>query len=1080
MRRQVLLLLFSLFAIVGFAQQRTVTGTVVSAEDGLPVIGASVHVKGTSQGATTDLDGKYSIKVNENASLTFSYVGMQPKTVQVGNQSVINVTLTSSSTQLDEVVVTAMGIREEKKKLNFAVQSLNADEVTAGQSANFVNSLQGKIAGVQVSGSGGSPNSSSQIIIRAISSINSGQNNEPLFIIDGMPMRGGGSSAGDINPNDIESIDILKDAASAALYGARGAAGVIIITTKSGKNRDAEITVDAKWGANTRAVQDYDVITDPGEYYEAYYAQFANYGAANGLSGDQLNTWANNIMLKNLGYNIYTVPDGQQLIGTDGKLNPNATLGRTFTRNGKNYYMTNDDWNDVAYNTAMRQEYTLTARGASDRASFYTSLGYLKDDGVIDASSYERISARIKADYQAKSWLKLGVNAQYLHSKQESSPNLDASMSSGNLMYYTAMIAPIYPVYVRMMGDDGKPYIATDQYGHKMYDYGTLTGPYGITRGFSQSGNPLGSNMYNKNEQGLNQINGTFTADVTFTPWLKLNVTSNVVYSMLDQMIYTNSFEGPSAAEGGRLEKSNTAYLRTNNTQTLTFMKSFGLHNVDALIGHEYYYTNNNYLGAKARAEFSPYIQQIDAYANKYDASSYLKKYNVEGFFGRAQYNYNNRYFASLSYRRDASSYFAKNHRWGSFWSVGGAWIVSKEKWFNAPFVDELKLKASIGQQGNDNIGSFAYTDLYNLTPASSTVVSPSFYRIGNEDITWETTTNFNAGVEFSLFKGRLTGALDVYTKKTSDLLFWLSVPESNGSRGYYGNLGDIRNTGVELSLTGAIVRTKDIDWSVTANFSHNSTKVLKLPESKIADNGGFAEANPARNFRYWYREGGPLYNAFMPKYAGVNENGEALYWKDTELNEANPGTKPGKNLSETTTNYDEATYYEQGSLLPKLYGGFSTSFRYKAFDVNMVFDYQLGGKVFDQAYAELMANAANGGSASYGKAIHKDWTKSWSADNLNSNLPRWQYGDQYQCARSDRFLTSARYLNFQSFSLGYTLPKGLIPQVSKVRIYCMGENLCFWSARKGLDPRYSYDGSGYTGVYSPTRNISGGIQVTF
>lgn len=1074
MEKRLSMLLATLFLCIGMVLAQTkVSGVVTSAEDGEPVVGASIKVVGTNTGTVTDVDGMFQLQTTNGARLEVSYIGMKSATVK--SAANMKITLLPDDHALDEVMVVAFGTA---KKSAFTGSAAVVDSKVLSQkvTTNVADALAGSVPGLQLRGATGQPGSDSNgFKIRGIASMYASTN--PLVIVDGAPYPDNLSS---IPTDDIESVTVLKDAASAALYGARGAAGVIIITTKSGKNRDAEITVDAKWGANTRAVQDYDVITDPGEYYEAYYAQFANYGAANGKTGADLNTWANNIMLKNLGYNIYTVPDGQQLIGTDGKLNPNATLGRTFTRNGKNYYMTNDDWNDVAYNTAMRQEYTLTARGASDRASFYTSLGYLKDDGVIDASSYERISARIKADYQAKSWLKLGVNAQYLHSKQESSPNLDASMAAGNLMYYTAMIAPIYPVYVRMMGDDGKPYIATDQYGHKMYDYGVLTGPYGITRGFSQSGNPLGSNLYNKNEQGLNQINGTFTADVTFTPWLKLNVTSNVVYSMLDQMIYTNSFEGPSAAEGGRLEKSNTAYLRTNNTQTLTFMKSFGLHNVDALIGHEYYYTTNNYLGAKARAEFSPYIQQIDAYANKYDASSYLKKYNVEGYFGRAQYNYDNRYFASLSYRRDASSYFAKNHRWGSFWSVGGAWIVSKEKWFNAPFVDELKLKASIGQQGNDNIGSFAYTDLYNLTPASSTVVSPSFYRIGNEDITWETTTNFNAGVEFSLFKGRLTGALDVYTKKTSDLLFWLSVPESNGSRGYYGNLGDIRNTGVELSLTGAIVRTKDIDWSVTANFSHNSTKVLKLPESKIKDNGGFAEANPAKNFRYWYREGGPLYNAFMPKYAGVNENGEALYWKDTELNEANPGTKPGKNLSETTTNYNEATYYEQGSLLPKLYGGFSTSFRYKAFDVNMVFDYQLGGKVFDQAYAELMANAANGGSASYGKAIHKDWTKSWSADNLNSNLPRWQYGDQYQCARSDRFLTSARYLNFQSFSLGYTLPKGLIPQVSKVRIYCMGENLCFWSARKGLDPRYSYDGSGYTGVYSPTRNISGGIQVTF
>jgi len=498
------------------------------------------------------------------------------------------------------------------------------------------------------------------------------------------------------------------------------------------------------------------------------------------------------------------------------------------------------------------------------------------------------------------------------------------------------------------------------------------------------------------------------------------------------------------------------------------------------MLGHEYYKSKGGYLAAIAEGGFSPAIEEIDAFAYKKDGSSYTSYYNVEGWFGRAQYNYAERYFASLSYRRDASSRFAKENRWGNFWSIGAAWLINKESFFDVDWVDELKLKASVGQQGNDNIGSYAYIDLYSLSKSSNTQMSPTFSLKGNKDITWETTTNLNVGLEFSLFKSRLTGSLDFYSKKTADLLFWLSLPESQGTRGYYSNIGDIRNNGFELTLTGAIIRTKDIDWTVTANLSHNSTKVLKLPEQKTAQYGGFKDSNPAKNFQYWYREGGPLYNAFLPDYAGVNEQGEALYWVDAAIdgNTTTPGVQPGKNHDYTTTDFTKASYYEQGSLLPKVFGGFSTSFRYKGFDATATFDYQLGGKVYDQMYATLMAPCVSGGDA--GSAIHKDIFNAWSPNNTSSNIPRWQYGDDYTAAKSNRFLTSAKYLNFQSFTIGYSLPKGLIPLVANVRFYCVGENLCFWSARKGLDPRYSYDGNGYTGTYSPTRNISGGIQVTF
>lgn len=1073
------MLMTSLFLLVGGVLAQThVSGTVVGSEDGEPIIGASVIVAGTHTGTVTDVDGHFEFTIPQGASnkLVVSYVGMVSQTVQ-GKEN-MKVALKSNQHNLDEVMVVAFGT-EKKSAFTGSAAVVNSEDLSKKITTNVADALVGSVPGLQIRGASGQPGSSSTsgINIRGISSIYA--DTEPLVIVDGAPYPGNLSA---IPAEDIEQVTVLKDAASAALYGARGASGVIIITTKSGRNQKATVSVDAKWGSNSRAVQDYDVIKDPGQYYEVNYAQLYNrYFYINGLSAADANARANSALLSNLQYNVFSYPDGEQLIGMDGKLNPNATLGRVITSNsGNKYYLTPDDWRDDAYKNSFRQEYTVSATGAMDKGSFYASLNYLDDNGVIDKSSYKRYSGRLKADYNIKPWLRVSGNAQFTHSDQESTPDLSYDeYSAANIMYYTANIGPIYPLYVR--GEDGS--ILTDAYGHQRYDYGTAN-DYGLTRPFLATGNPLGSNLYNENKQSMNQVIANGAVDINFTDWLKLNLTTSVTYNMFDNQDYTNSFEGPSAAANGKLEKYNTQNLRTNNVQTLTFTKSFGKNNVDALVGHEYYDQNVKYLEGDARYEFSPYVQELYAYADRYDNTSYSTKYNVEGFFGRAQYNYDEKYFGSFSYRRDGSSYFAKKNRWGSFWSIGGAWIISKEKWFNAPWVDMLKIKASYGEQGKDNIGQGRYTNLYELQTSGTTSIVPVFASMGNEDITWEKTGNLNIGLEFNLLKNRLNGTLDYYYKKTTDLLFWLSIPKSAGTSGYYANIGDLRNSGVELTLTGVILRSKDFDWSVTANLSHNSTKILKLPESSIADYGGFSASNSLHIFQYWYREGGPMYNAYMPSYAGVNEQGEALYWVDADLDKlANytPGDCPGKNKSYTTTDYTKATYYEQGSLMPKVFGGFSTSFRWKDFDASLSFDYQIGGKVYDNEYQHLMSPSYQGGRADWGHAIHKDALKSWTPNNTSSNIPRWFYGDTYTSSNSDRFLTNAGYLNFQSFTVGYTLPKSILPTwLSKVRVYCMGENLCFWSARKGLDPRFSFDGAGATGVYSPTRNISGGVQVTF
>ena len=1064
MEKRLMTFIACLFLSIGMALAQTqVSGTVTSSEDGSPVIGASIKVVGTNTGTVTNIDGNFSLNVSANAKLEVSYIGMVTKTVKAAKN--MKIVLDSDNQSLDEVMVVAYGTAK-KSAFTGSAAVVGSEELSKKVTTNVADALVGSVSGLQMRGSSGQPGASQgSINIRGIASMYAAT--DPLVIVDGAPYS---ASLSNIPTDDIESVTVLKDAASAALYGARGAAGVIIVTTKKGANKEGKINVDMKWGVNSRAVPEYDVITDPGQYYEAVYSEYYNkYYYGDGLSASAANVKANSAMLNKLAYNVYSYPDTEQLIGLDGKLNSNATLGRTITgAGGKSYYVTPDDWTDAVFQNSLRQEYNVNASGGSDRSSYYASLGYLNDEGIIKNSSFERITARLKADYQIKKWLKLGANIAFVNSTQEANANLGTSLS------FTSSMAPIYPLYLRQIDENGKVYIPTDERGLPLYDLGSST--LGINRPFNNNYNPIASNNYDKSESKGHQLNGTFTADIQITDFLKANLTSTIIWGQTNATGYANPFFGSKAGVNGSLSKSSTESWRQNHIQTLTYFDNFGKHGVTVMLGHEYYKINSTYLDALAEGGFSPSILQISAFANKKDASGYESAYNVEGFFGNAQYNYDNKYFGSFSYRRDASSRFAKENRWGSFWSVGAAWLINKEAWFKAPWVDELKLKASIGQQGNDNIGNWAYTDLYTLSQVSDTEMSASFARLGNPKITWETTTNFNIGTEFSFFKGRLSGSFDFYTKKTTDLLFWLRVPESQGTRGYYSNVGDLRNTGVELTLTGHIFRTKDFDWSVTANLAHNKTKILKLDSTSKNQYGGFSQASDMSYTMYWYKEGGPLYNGFLPKYAGVNDKGEALYWVDEDISDSERTGRPGQKLSYTTTDASKASNYETGSLLPKVSGGLSTTVSYKRFDATFSFDYQIGGKVYDMKYAGLM-NPLTANSTG-GLAIHKDYIKSWSPNNTSSDIPRWQYGDDNSQA-SDRFLTNASYFNFQSFTVGYTFPKNLIPYFSKIRIYCSGENLGFISARKGLDPRYSYDG--VTGTsYSPTRNISGGIQLTF
>ena len=1063
MEKRLTMILACLFLSLGMALAQTaVTGTVVSQEDGQPIIGATVRVVGASAGAVTDADGKFSISMPAGHNkLKVTYVGMVDQDVTVKGNSV-RVVLVPDQTNLDEVMVVAYGTAK-KSAFTGSAAVVKSDDIAKISSSNAMSALSGKVSGVQINSATGAPGQESfSIRIRGISSINAG--NDPLIIVDGAPYNG---DINNLNQNDIASMTVLKDAASAALYGARGANGVVIITTKNGREGTSSITVDAKWGANTRGVEFYNTVESPAGYYEAYYQSLKNYRTSLGDDAATAHRWALNNMFSggyDLGYNVYTVPEGQDFIGPNGKLNPNATLGRVINVNGTEYLLYPDSWRDAAYQTGVRQEYNVTATGSNDKGSFYGSAGYLKNEGISIGSDYERFTGRLKADYQLRSWLKLSGNFNYAHYKANSLAD-DGGSTVGNVFMVKNM-APIYPLYIR---DAAGNILQDSKTGLAMYDWGdgTVTG---LTRPTMTGSNPIFANYFDKNQNEGNSLDATGTAEIRFLEDFKFTSANTV---MLDETRFTytnNPYYGQFAANNGSVQKAHVRTWAYNYQQLLNWHHLFDKHDVEVMLGHEYYRTRYYYLTASKNNMFSVFNDELAGAVNTGTMNSYTTDYNVEGWFGRVQYNYDNKYFGSLSYRRDASSRFHPDHRWGNFWSLGGAWIISKEKWFNAPWVDELKFKASYGEQGNDNIGSYLYTDTYSIVPSGDGAgVKPSSTK-GNETITWEKNGNFNTGFEFSFFRGRLAGSIEYFYRRTSDMLAFFALPASSGWSGYYDNVGNMQNMGAEVELDGTLIRTKDFEWGLNLNFTAYKNEITSIADKNktqtVEGSEGYASGS------YFYGEGESLYTFYMSKYAGVDENGKSMFYKD-KLDEN--GNIIGR---ETTTTPGEATYYLCGTALPWAYGGFGTRFSYKGFDLAVDFNYQLGGQIYDSDYAGMMGITSSG----RGSAIHADLLNSWTEENPNTNIPKLIIDDTSTTTTSDRFLIGASYLSLQNLNFGYTFPTKMTSKVGigKLRVYLTATNLWLWSKRQGLDPRQSITGGASSAYYSAMRTISGGISVTF
>lgn len=1053
MKKKLFMFLALIFVGIGLVMAQTqVRGTVVD-ENGDPAIGATIQIKGTTQGTITDIDGQFTISAPANGTLVVSYVGYITQEVPVSAN--VRVELQTDSELLDEVIVVAYGTTT-KGAFTGSAAVVDSKKIEKRQVSNISNALSGTSAGVQVLNTNGQPGTSATIRIRGVGSINAGTS--PLYVVDGVPFDGDLSS---INPADIESMTVLKDAASTALYGARGANGIIMVTTKKGKTGDAKITFNSRIGVNSRAVKNYNVMESVQGYLEKSYEAIYNAGIYNlGYSPVRANRYANQNIIKNTeggsGYQVYTLPDGQLMIGQNGKLNPNATLGYS----DGNFYYTPDNWADETFQNNARQEYNLTMSGANDRSNFYMSLGYLDDQGIVSGSGFNRLSGRLKADYKVKKWLKVGANVAFNHSDSRYPSDQTASSSSGNAFFIANYIAPIYPMYVR----DGETEQILLNNGRRVFDYGKKGNSTNFNRSFMSIANPAGDLIYDKTNYLMDILNTSWFAEINPIEGLVLSARYGLNLDNTKYNSLGNAYMGQSAEYGGTAYQEQSRDLGFNQQYFANYAHDIdGVHHLDYTLGFDGYSWQSEFVYASGQNLYDPESYYVGNAIDQLRGGGGKDTYATMGIISRVNYSYDGTYFGSLSYRRDASSRFHPDNRWGNFFSLSGAWMMTNEEFLkDVSWLNMLKLKASFGQQGNDNIGSYyAWQDQYKLTGADGIFSDGTLTYKGNPDLTWETSSSYNIGFDYALLSNKLSGSIEYFGRKSGDMLYNKPVAGSNGYTSIPMNVGSMTNSGFEIDVNWNILKNRNVNWDMFVNATFVRNKINKLHRDL---DGELIDGTRI------YTEGESMYRMYLTEYAGVNE--------ETGLAEYYATNDDGERYR--TDDFTVAQDFKVASkdLLPKVYGGFGTSVEAFGFDASVQLAYQLGGQIYDSGYARLMHG---GTSSSAGTNWHNDIHKSWTPENTKTDVPRVNANDKYASSTSTRFLTSSNYLSLNNITVGYTLPKSWLNKIQfdNLRIYFAADNIGLLTNRKGLDPRQSFT-SATTAIYTPIRTVSGGISLTF
>lgn len=1099
------IILFLLITLAN-AQTRNTTGVVVDNDNGEPLTGASIIVKGSRQGCISDLDGKFTFypPLSEQQTLIVSYVGYQTIEVPV-RYKMMEIRLQPATNKLDEVVVQVAYGTALKKSITGAVSVVNSKQIEMRPVSSVTSVLNGLVPGIQITDGIGQPGIEAEVRIRGYSSVNG--SNKPLYVVDGMPYTGGIT---DFNPADIESVSVLKDAASCALYGSRASNGVILITTKKAKKEGVSLQLDIRHGFSARGQNDYKRM-NANQFMETAWQGYRNQLISNGSTPEEATIAANNEIISKVGINIYNKADNA-LFDENGHLVSDARI--------LDGYKDDLDWYSPYTRNGHRQEYNLSGEAGNKKNRIRFSLGYLNEDGYTRKSDFNRLSGLLSADFTPRPWLKTGLSLGGTHQKANwdmgAAGNSQANLT--NAFYFARRMAPIYPVHRHyaedVLANDGslihsKGDYILDEEGGKQYDDGS--GSRSEADITSNGHHLLWESEKNKLWNSTNTLQGNAYVDVSFLRDFTFSLKGNASLRNIQDSQYGNAEIGE-YKETGFISLINQKYQEYILQQMLAWKHLFGKHFVEWMVGHENYDYKLNFSATRKKNENFPGIDELSNFTTTTLNEGYTDTYRTEGYFTRARYNYNDTYFAEVSFRRDGSSIFHSDHRWGNFWSIGAAWMLSNETFLkNISWLDLLKLRVSYGQVGNDNFGSsnglYQWMSLYDSAVNGG---EAAYYKVQNENpaLKWETNSSLNIGLETRLFN-RVNLSFEYYDKRSNDLLFKFIQPLSAGATDLstglstvWRNIGDVSNCGWEFSVDGDIVRNREWEWNVGLNLSKMKNKIGKLPDKDREEgitNGDFQK----------FKEGHSIYEFWLYQYAGVDQmTGRSVYLPDFNAYYAagEDGKTPvngeenieGKKPIPTDSWVDiNGQYYTgdpryarkdwSGSSLPKINGSLNTSLRWKDLTLSALMIFSCGSKVLDLPYQTLTLVGVH--------SMTPDLLEAWTAipegmtatspNRLDpSGIPQVNldatFNGYNSPKASTRYIVSGDYLSIKNITLSYRLPASWSKRLTlgNIRVHAAIENAALFSKRKGMNPVQTFDGivNNYTSI---ARVFSFGINIS-
>lgn len=1016
-----------LLCMVTYAQDITVKGKVTAQGEEMP--GVSIVVKGSSgQGTITSVDGTYSLKVNAKGRLVFSFIGYETVEVPVQGKTTINVDMQESSMSIDEVVITVPYGTAKKSTFTGSAGVIDKKIIASSQVSSVSKALQGSVAGLQSFSTSGQPGEDASIYIRGIGSVNA--STTPLYVVDGVPYDGALSS---ISSQDIASITVLKDAAAATLYGSRAANGVIMITTKQGSEAAPTIELSAKYGFSSRAVSDYNQLST-NDYYMLQWEAIRNKYVDDKHSAEDAAQRASSELISSLGINPYGSKYAQP-IGLDGKLVAGATP------------LWNDSWEDALTQDAHYADLSARISGGSKTTKYYFSLGYLDDQGAYICSGFKRYTLRMNITSNLRKWLQVGLNASGTHSAQDYPKQNDTAI--GNVVLAARSLPSFYPVYER--DPDTGAYLRDDD-GNKIYDYGKY-------RKSSYNGYNFAQSMY-YDKHAIKRDAASVRGFLQITPieGLSYKMSMNVDYNSKFSHDYSNPTYGKEPLTGS-VSKSNVRTIGMTFNNVVNWERTFNeSHQVRVMAGQEYYeYNTSNFDGSRSGVISDGYFEP-DVASTLTGFGGNSDQYKLLSYFGSAEYSFKQKYFVSASVRTDGSSRFHPDHRWGTFWSVGGSWKINQEKFLEAAsnnWLSNLSLRASYGAQGNDNVGYYAYQELYQIGSfLGETTLHTS--RLETPELTWETNLNLNVGLDFGFLNNRINGTIEYFNRASKDLLFSRDLIPSSGFSSIDANIGKLKNYGWEFTVNGTPILTKDWTWKLSVNATTYKNKIVDLP-TDVMWNGT----------KKWVK-GGSLYDYWLYEWGGVNpENGNAQWaYYDKDGN---------RQLTENYSALSSEYKVKAGSSLPKLSGGFQSDLTWKDLTLSMMFSYAIGGKVYNNDKTMLMrVNGSNG------DAVSEDILNRWTPENTDTDVPRLvQDGTSKFTSSSTRWLVDRSFLRLKTLTLNYNLPKSWLHSltIKDASVFVQGENLLTFSKQQGLDPEQPIGGA-VSYRYPAMKTFSFGINV--